>query len=156
MTNDNWYENSPDIKKEYDKADDDEKALIREIENFIRNQPKKWKDVYVSLPKDEVGLFLQKSMEEHKHYLEVAKKETDKKLREKLLNATHEERKGFYMAAAEEQKRILFNEPWLLRRFSYEDRMSILAEYTPDQQANMKARMDLEDDFRREKRGGFG
>ena len=41
MTNDNWYENSPDIKKEYDKADDDEKALIREIEDFVRNQPKK-------------------------------------------------------------------------------------------------------------------
>ena len=156
MTNDNWYENSPDIKKEYDKADHEEKALIREIEDFVRNQPKKWKDVYVSLPKDEVGLLLQKSMEEHKHYLEVAKNEPDEELRAKLLACTHEERKGFYMAAAEEQKRILFNEPWLLRKFSYENRMSILAKYTPEEQANMKARMDLEDDFRREKRGGFG
>ena len=34
--------------------------------------------------------------------------------------------------------------------------MEILAEYTPEQQANMKARIDLEDDFRREKKKGFG
>ena len=97
-----------------------------------------------------------KSMQEYKHFLEVAKKETDKDLRDKLLSCTHEERKGFYIAAAEEQKRIIFQEPWLLRNFSYENRMSMLAEYTPEQQANMKARMNLEDDFRREKRGGFG
>ena len=95
-------------------------------------------------------------MQEYKHYLEVAKKETDKYLRDKLLSCTHEERKGFYHAAAEEQRKLLFKEPWLLKNFNYETRMQILSEYTPEQQANMKARMDLEDDFRREKRKGFG
>ena len=73
-----------------------------------------------------------------------------------LKDLTLEEKKDFYKAAAEEQRRLLFQEPWLLRKFNPEKRMEILAEYTPEQQANMKARMDLEDNFRREKRKGFG
>ena len=73
-----------------------------------------------------------------------------------LKGFTPEERFAVHKAAAEEQKRILFNEPWMLRNFDYETRMDILAGYTPEQQKIMKARMDLEDDFRREKRKGFG
>ena len=61
-----------------------------------------------------------------------------------------------YVCLTQEQRRLLFKEPWLLRNFDYKTRMEILSEYTPEQQANMKARMDLEDDFRREKRKGFG
>ena len=73
-----------------------------------------------------------------------------------LKDLTFQEKKEFYKAAAIEQRRLLFQEPWLLRKFNPEKRMEILAEYTPEQQENMKARMDLEDDFRREKRKGFG
>ena len=150
------FNGNKELRKAWEEADAQGKKELEEIDDFITSQPKDWKDKFVSLPKDQAGIFVMESMNEYKHYLEVAKKETDKKLREILLNATHEERKGFYYAAADEQRRILFKEPWLLRNFDYETRMEILSEYTPEQQANMKARMDLEDDFRREKRKGFG
>ena len=150
------FNGNKDLRKAWEESDAQGKKELEEIDAFITSQPKGWKDQFVSLPKDEAGVFVMKSMQEYKHFLEVAKKETDEYLRNKLLSCSHEERKNFYVAAAEEQRRIIFQEPWLLRNFDYETRMNILAEYTPEQQANMKARIDLEDDFRREKRGGFG
>ena len=150
------FNGNKDLRKAWEESDAQGKKELEEIDAFITSQPKGWKDQFVSLPKDEAGVFVMKSMQEYKHFLEVAKKETDEYLRNKLLSCSHEERKNFYVAAAEEQRRIIFQEPWLLRNFDYETRMDILAEYTPEQQANMKARIDLEDDFRREKRGGFG
>ena len=150
------FNGNKDLRKAWEESDAQGKKELEEIDAFITSQPKGWKDQFVSLPKDEAGVFVMKSMQEYKHFLEVAKKETDEDLRNKLLSCSHEERKNFYVAAAEEQRRIIFQEPWLLRNFDYETRMDILAEYTPEQQANMKARIDLEDDFRREKRGGFG
>ena len=150
------FNGNKDLRKAWEESDAQGKKELEEIDAFITSQPKGWKDQFVSLPKDEAGAFVMKSMQEYKHFLEVAKKETDEYLRNKLLSCSHEERKNFYVAAAEEQRRIIFQEPWLLRNFDYETRMDILAEYTPEQQANMKARIDLEDDFRREKRGGFG
>ena len=60
---------------------------------------------------------------------------------------------------SEDEKKVI-SEPVKLeqnfRNFDYETRMEILASYTPEEQKIMKARMDLEDDFRREKRKGFG
>ena len=150
------FNGNKDLKKAWEESDAHGKKELEEIDAFITSQPKGWKDQFVSLPKDEAGVFVMKSMQEYKHFLEVAKKETDEDLRNKLLSCSHEERKNFYVATAEEQRRIIFQEPWLLRNFNYETRMNILAEYSPEQQANMKARIDLEDDFRREKRGGFG
>ena len=150
------FNGNKDLRKAWEESDAQGKKELEEIDAFITSQPKGWKDQFVNLPKDEAGAFVMKSMQEYKHFLEVAKKETDEDLRNKLLSCSHEERKNFYVAAAKEQRRIIFQEPWLLRNFNYETRMDILAEYTPEQQANMKARIDLEDDFRREKRGGFG
>ena len=150
------FNGNKELRKAWEEADAQGKRELEEIDDFITSQPKDWKDQFVSLPPEETGAFVMESMQEYKHFLEVAKKETDKDIRNKLLSCTHEERKGFYIAAAEEQRRILFKEPWLLRNFDYETRMEILTEYAPEQQANMKARMDLEDDFRREKRKGFG
>ena len=150
------FNGNKDLKKAWEESDAQGKKELEEIDAFITSQPKGWKDQFVSLPKDEAGVFVMKSMQEYKHFLEVPKKETDEDLRNKLLSCSHEERKNFYVATAEEQRRIIFQEPWLLRNFNYETRMNILAEYSPEQQANMKARIDLEDDFRREKRGGFG
>ena len=156
MMKDFLFNGNKDLKKAWEESDAQGKKELEEIDAFITSQPKGWKDQFVSLPKDEAGVFVMKSMQEYKHFLEVAKKETDEDLRNKLLSCSHEERKNFYVATAEEQRRIIFQEPWLLRNFNYETRMNILAEYSPEQQANMKARIDLEDDFRREKRGGFG
>ena len=150
------FNGNKELRKAWEEADAQGKRELEEIDDFITSQPKGWKDQFVSLPKDQAGIFVMKSMQEYKHFLEIAKKETDKDIRDKLLSCTHEERKAFYYAAADEQRKILFKEPWLLRNFDYETRIQILSEYTPEQQANMKARMDLEDDFRREKRKGFG
>ena len=150
------FNGNKELRKAWEEADAQGKRELEEIDDFITSQPKGWKDKFVSLPKDQAGIFVMESMQEYKHFLEVAKKETNKELRDKLLSCSHQERKSFYYAATDEQRRLLFKEPWLLRNFDYETRMEILSEYTPEQQANMKARMDLEDDFRREKRKGFG
>ena len=150
------FNGNKELRKAWEEADAQGKRELEEIDDFITSQPKGWKNKFVSLPKDQAGIFVMESMQEYKHFLEVAKKENNKELRDKLLSCSHEERKSFYYAAADEQRRLLFKEPWLLRNFDYETRMQILSEYTPEQQANMKARMDLEDDFRREKRKGFG
>ena len=90
------FNGNKELRNAWEDADAQGKRELEEIDDFITSQPKGWKDQFVSLPKDQAGIFVMESMQEYKHYLEVAKKETDKELRDKLLSCSHEERKGFY------------------------------------------------------------
>ena len=154
MAQDYWFEKDPRMKAIYDKAGDQEKELMRVTEQIIRSKPKDWQDKFATLPTVEAVRMLRKEFEKAAKAEEYLKSDTEWK--KMLKGLTPEERFEVQKAAAEEQKRILFNEPWMLRNFDYETRMEILASYTPEEQKIMKARMDLEDDFRREKRKGFG
>ena len=149
-----WFLTNPTLKAAYEEADEEEKKFMEMTDEIIRQKPKDWQLKFAKLPTIEAVGMLRKEFEEAAKLEEFLSEleESDPILKDLTL----EEKKDFYKAAAEEQRRLLFQEPWLLRKFNYEKRMEILAEYTPEQQANMKARMDLEDDFRREKRKGFG
>tara|TARA_R100000773_G_scaffold888_1_gene1513 strand:+ start:979 stop:1443 length:465 start_codon:yes stop_codon:yes gene_type:complete len=154
MTQEYWFEKDPRIKAIYDQAGEEEKELMRVTEQIIRSKSKQWQDKFARLPALEAVKMLRKEFEKAAKAEQYLKSDTE--WNRMLAGLSPEERLKVHKAAAAEQKRILFNEPWLLRKFDYEDRMSILAGYTPEQQKIMKARMDLEDDFRREKRKGFG
>ena len=154
MTQKYWFEKDPRMKAIYDQAGEEEKELMRVIEQIIRSKPKNWQDKFARLSPLEAVKMLRIEFEKAAKVEKYLK--SDNEWNRMLAGLSPEERLAVHKAAAEEQKRILFNEPWLLRNFDYETRMDILAGYTPEQQKIMKARMDLEDDFRREKRKGFG
>ena len=154
MSQEYWFEKDPKMKAIYDQAGEEEKELMRVTEQIIRNKSKEWQQKFARLPALEAVKMLKREFEKAQKAEQYLKSDTE--WNRMLAGLSPEERLAVHKAAAEEQKRILFNEPWLLRNFDYEDRMSILAGYTPEQQKIMKARMDLEDDFRREKRKGFG
>ncbi len=154
MAQEYWFEKDPSLKAIYDQAGEQEKELMRVTEQIIKTKSKEWQQKFARLPTVEAVRMLRKEFEKALKAEEYLK--SNNEWNEMLKGLSPEERFAVQKAAAEEQKRILFNEPWLLRNFDYEDRMSILAGYTPDEQKIMKARMDLEADFRREKRKGFG
>ena len=154
MTQEYWFEKDPRMKAIYDQAGEEEKELMRVTDQIIRSKSKEWQQKFARLPTIEAVRMLRKEFERALKAEEYLK--SDNEWNRMLAKLSPEERFAVHKAAAEEQKRILFNEPWLLRNFDYETRMDILAGYTPEQQKIMKARMDLEDDFRREKRKGFG
>ena len=72
------FNGNKELRKAWEEADAQGKKELEEIDDFITSQPKDWKDQFVSLPPEETGAFVMKSMQEYKHFLEVAKKETDK------------------------------------------------------------------------------
>ena len=154
MTQEYWFEKDPRMKAIYDKAGEEEKELMRVTEQNIRSKPKEWRDKFARLSTVEAVRMLRKEFEKALKAEEYLKSDTE--WNKMLKGLTPEERFAVQQAAADEQMRILYNEPWLLRKFDYETRMDILSRFTPEQQKIMKARMDLEDDFRREKRKGFG
>ena len=149
-----WFLTNPTLKAAYEEADAEGKKFMEMTDNVIRQKPKEWQLKFAKLPTPEAFQMLKKEFEEAAR-IDVLLSELEKS-EPALKDLTFQEKKEFYKAAAIEQRRLLFQEPWLLRKFNPEKRMEILAEYTPEQQANMKARIDLEDDFRREKRKGFG
>ena len=154
MAQDYWFEKDPRMKAIYDKAGDQEKELMRVTEQIIRSKPKEWRDKFATLPTVEAVRMLRKEFEKALKAEEYLK--SDNEWNRMLKGLSPEERFEVQKMAAEEQKKLLYREPWMLRNFDYETRMEILASYTPEEQKIMKARMDLEDDFRREKRKGFG
>ena len=68
------FNGNKELRKAWEEADAQGKKELEEIDDFITSQPKGWKDQFVSLPKDQAGIFVMESMQEYKHYLEVAKK----------------------------------------------------------------------------------
>ena len=154
MAQDYWFEKDPRMKAIYDKAGDQEKELMRVTEQIIRSKPKEWQDKFATLPTVEAVRMLRKEFEKALKAEEYLK--SDNEWNRMLKGLSPEERFEVQKMAAEEQRKLLYREPWMLRNFDYETRMEILASYTPEEQKIMKARMDLEDDFRREKRKGFG
>ena len=154
MSQEYWFEKDPRMKAMYDQAGEQEKELMRVTDQIIRSKSKEWQQKFARLPTIEAVRMLRKEFEKALKAEQYLKSDTE--WNRMLAGLSPEERLAVHKAAAEEQKRILFNEPWLLRNFDYETRMDILAGYTPEQQKIMKARMDLEADFRREKRKGFG
>ena len=154
MAQEYWFEKDPRMKAIYDKAGDQEKELMRVTEQIIRSKPKNWQDKFARLSPLEAVKMLRIEFEKAAKVEKYLK--SDNEWNKMLKGLTPEERFAVQQAAAEEQMRILYNEPWLLRKFNYETRMDILSRFTPEQQKIMKARIDLEDDFRREKRKGFG
>ena len=120
----------------------------------IFGQIQNWQDKFARLSALEAVKMLRIEFEKAAKVEKYLK--SDNEWNKMLKGLTPEERFAVQQAAAEEQMRILYNEPWLLRKFNYETRMDILSRFTPEQQKIMKARIDLEDDFRREKRKGFG
>ena len=135
-----WFLTNPTLKAAYEEADEEEKKFMEMTDEIIRKKPKEWQLKFAKLPTIEAVGMLRKEFEEAAKLEEFLSEleESDPILKDLTL----EEKKDFYKAAAEEQRRLLFQEPWLLRKFNYEKRMEILAEYTPEQQANMKARID--------------
>ena len=154
MAQNYWFEKDPRMKAIYDQAGKEEKELMRVTEQIIRSKSKQWQDKFARLPTVEAVRMLRKEFERALKAEEYLK--SNNEWNKMLKGLSPEQRFEVQRMAAEEQKRLLYREPWLLRNFDYEDRMSILAGYTPEEQKIMKARMDLEDDFRREKRKGFG
>ena len=154
MPQEYWFEKDPRMKAIYDKAGEEEKELMRVTDQIIRSKSKEWQQKFARLPALEAVKMLKREFEKAAKAEQYLK--SDNEWNKMLAKLSPEERIAVHKAAAEEQKRLLFNEPWLLRNFDYETRMDILAGYTPEQQKIMKARMDLEADFRREKRKGFG
>ena len=154
MAQDYWFEKDPRMKAIYDKAGDQEKELMRVTEQIIRSKPKEWRDKFATLPTVEAVRMLRKEFERALKAEEYLK--SNNEWNKMLKGLSPEERFEVQKMAAEEQRKLLYREPWMLRNFDYETRMEILASYTPEEQKIMKARMDLEDDFRREKRKGFG
>ena len=153
MAQEYWFEKDPRMKAIYDKAGDQEKELMRVTEQIIRSKPKEWRDKFATLPTVEAVRMLRKEFERALKAEEYLK--SDNEWNKMLKGLSPEERFEVQKMAAEEQRKLLYREPWMLRNFDYETRMEILASYTPEEQKIMKARMDLEDDFRREKRNGF-
>ena len=154
MAQDYWFEKDQRMKAIYDQAGEEEKELMRVTEQIIRSKPKEWRDKFATLPTIEAVRMLRKEFEKA---LKVEKYlKSDNEWNRMLKGLSPEERFEVQKMAAEEQRKLLYREPWMLRNFDYETRMEILASYTPEEQKIMKARMDLEDDFRREKRKGFG
>ena len=154
MAQEYWFEKDPRMKAIYDKAGDQEKELMRVTEQIIKSKPKEWQDKFATLPTVEAVRMLRKEFERALKAEEYLK--SNNEWNKMLKGLSPEERFEVQKMAAEEQRKLLYREPWMLRNFDYETRMQILASYTPEQQKIMKARMDLEDDFRREKRKGFG
>ena len=154
MAQEYWFEKDPRMKAIYDKAGDQEKELMRVTEQIIRSKPKEWRDKFATLPTVEAVRMLSKEFERALKAEEYLK--SNNEWNRMLKGLSPEERFEVQKMAAEEQRKLLYREPWMLRNFDYETRMEILASYTPEEQKIMKARMDLEDDFRREKRKGFG
>ena len=154
MAQEYWFEKDPRMKAIYDKAGDQEKELMRVTEQIIRSKPKEWRDKFATLPTVEAVRMLRKEFERALKAEEYLK--SNNEWNRMLKGLSPEERFEVQKMAAEEQRKLLYREPWMLRNFDYETRMEILASYTPEEQKIMKARMDLEDDFRREKRKGFG
>ena len=154
MTQEYWFEKDPRMKAIYDEAGEEEKELMRVTEQIIKSKSKEWQQKFARLPTIQALRMLRKEFEKAAKAEEYLKSDTE--WNKMLKGLTPEERFEVQKAAAEEQRKLLYREPWMLRNFDYETRMEILASYTPEEQKIMKARMDLEDDFRREKRGGFG
>ena len=154
MAEDYWFEKDPKMKAMYDQAGEQEKELMRVTEQIIKTKSKEWQQKFARLPTVEAVRMLRKEFERALKAEEYLK--SNNEWNKMLKGLSPEQRFEVQRMAAEEQKRLLYREPWLLRNFDYETRMDILAGYTPEQQKIMKARMDLEADFRREKRKGFG
>ena len=154
MSQEYWFEKDPRMKAIYDQAGEQEKELMRVTEQIIKTKSKEWQQKFARLPTVEAVRMLRKEFERALKAEEYLK--SDNEWNRMLKGLSPEERFAVQKAAADEQMRILYNEPWLLRKFDYETRMDILSRFTPEQQKIMKARMDLEADFRREKRKGFG
>ena len=154
MTQKYWFEKDPRMKAIYDQAGEQEKELMRVTEQIIKTKSKEWQQKFARLPTVEAVRMLRKEFERALKAEEYLK--SNNEWNKMLKGLSPEQRFEVQRMAAKEQKRLLYREPWLLRNFDYETRMDILAGYTPEQQKIMKARMDLEDDFRREKRKGFG
>ena len=154
MTQEYWFEKDPRMKAIYDEAGEEEKELMRVTDQIIRSKSKEWQQKFARLPTIEAVKMLRKEFEKTLKAEQYLKSDTE--WNKMLKGLSPEERFAVQQAAADEQMRILYNEPWLLRKFDYETRMNILSRFTPEQQNIMKARMDLEADFRREKRKGFG
>ena len=154
MTQEYWFEKDPRMKAIYDKAGEEEKELMRVTDQIIRSKSKEWQQKFARLPTVEAVRMLRKEFEKALKAEEYLK--SNNEWNKMLKGLSPEERFEVQKMAAEEQKKLIYREPWMLRNFDYETRMQILASYTPEQQKIMKARMDLEDDFRREKRKGFG
>ena len=154
MSQEYWFEKDPRMKAMYDQAGEQEKELMSVTEQIIKTKSKEWQQKFARLPTVEAVRMLRKEFEKALKAEEYLKSDTE--WNKMLKGLTPEERFAVQQAAADEQMRILYNEPWMLRKFDYETRMDILSRFTPEQQKIMKARMDLEDDFRREKRKGFG
>ena len=154
MTQEYWFEKDPRMKAIYDEAGEEEKELMRVTDQIIRSKSKEWQQKFARLPTIEAVKMLRKEFEKTLKAEQYLKSDTE--WNKMLKGLSPEERFAVQQAAADEQMRILYNEPWLLRKFDYETRMNILSRFTPEQQKIMKTRMDLEADFRREKRKGFG
>ena len=154
MTQKYWFEKDPRMKAIYDQAGEEEKELMRVTDQIIRSKSKEWQQKFARLPTVEAVKMLRKEFERALKAQEYLK--SDNEWNRMLKGLSPEERFEVQKMAAEEQRKLLYREPWMLRNFDYETRMEILASYTPEEQKIMKARMDLEDDFRREKRKGFG
>ena len=154
MPQEYWFEKDPRMKAIYDKAGEEEKELMRVTDQIIRSKSKEWQQKFARLSTVEAVKMLKIEFEKAAKVEEYLKSDTE--WNKMLKGLTPEERFEVQKAAAEEQRTLLYREPRMLRNFDYETRMEILASYTPEEQKIMKARMDLEDDFRREKRKGFG
>ena len=154
MAQEYWFEKDPRMKAMYDQAGEQEKELMRVTEQIIKTKSKEWQQKFARLPTVEAVRMLRKEFERALKAEEYLK--SDNEWNRMLKGLSPEERFEVQKMAAEEQRKLLYREPWMLRNFDYETRMEILASYTPEEQKIMKARMDLEDDFRREKRKGFG
>ena len=154
MSQEYWFEKDPKMKAIYDQAGEEEKELMRVTEQIIKTKSKEWQQKFARLPTVEAVRMLRKEFERALKAEEYLK--SDNEWNKMLKGLSPEERFEVQKMAAEEQRKLLYREPWMLRNFDYETRMEILASYTPEEQKIMKARMDLEDDFRIEKRKGFG
>ena len=78
-----------------------------------------------------------------------ALKKSYKEWEDLTKHCTPEEKEHVKKLMVEMQKRMVFQEPWLLQDWETEEKKIFLAQYTEEERENMNARVKLETRFRK-------
>ena len=78
-----------------------------------------------------------------------ALKKSYKEWEDLTKHCTPEEKEHVKKLMVEMQKRMVFQEPWLLQDWETEDKKIFLAQYTEEERENMNERVKLETRFRK-------
>ena len=78
-----------------------------------------------------------------------ALKKSYKEWEDLTKHCTPEEKEHVKKLMVEMQKRMVFQEPWLLQGWEKEEKKKFLAQYTEEERENMNERVKLETRFRK-------